>query len=87
MQKTALTIFGVLLFSGMAVQMAAAGERHHPAKANIPRHHADYRGAYNQVRPINVSATPRAFYRMDADFRRPDSSWVGGEDPSLHPAD
>ena len=29
MQKTALTIFGALLISGMSVQMAAASERHH----------------------------------------------------------
>jgi len=28
MQKTALTIFGALLISGMAVQMAAASEHH-----------------------------------------------------------
>jgi hypothetical protein len=28
MQKTALTIFGALLISGMAAQMAAASEHH-----------------------------------------------------------
>jgi hypothetical protein len=90
MQKTALTIFGALLISGMAVQMAAASEHHHHVtKANFSRHHpADFRGAYNQVKPINV--TPRALYRTDTDgsgFRGVDPSWIGDRDPSLNPAD
>jgi hypothetical protein len=34
MQKTALTIFGALLISGMTVQMAAATE-HHRSKASF----------------------------------------------------
>jgi hypothetical protein len=81
MEKT-ISIFGALLISGMAVQMAAASERSHLTTANVSRHHSDFRGAYNQVSgPINV------LYRTDTDFRRPDPSWVGDEDPSLHPAD
>ena len=64
MQKTALTIFGALLISGMAVQMAAASEHHrqHLTKANFSRHHSDVRGAYNQVNgPISVRPIQPAF--------------------------
>ena len=64
MQKTALTIFGALLISGMAVQMAAASEHHrqHLTKANFSRHHSDVRGAYNQVNgPISVNPIQPAF--------------------------
>lgn len=88
MRKTALTIFGALLMSGMAVQMTAASEHHrHPTKANLSRHHSDFRGAYNQVNvPINVSV-PDTLYGADTDFRRFDPSWVGDKDPSLNPAD
>jgi hypothetical protein len=83
-----LRIFGALLISGMAVQMAAASEHGHLTKANLSRHHSDFRGAYNQVSgPINVSVTPSALYRTDTDFRRADPSWIGDEDPSLHPSD
>ena len=89
MRKTALTIFGALLMSGMAVQMAAASEHHrHLTKANFSRQHSDFRGAYNQMNgPINVGVTPAALIPHDADFRRLDPSWVGDEDPSLKPAD
>ena len=90
MQKAAVTVFGALLISGMAVQMAAASEHHHQhlTKANFSRHHSDFRGAYNQVNgPINVSVTPRALYGTDTDFRRFDPSWIGDRDPSLDPAD
>jgi hypothetical protein len=65
MQKTALTIFGALLISGMAVQMAAASE-HHRSKAYFGR---DYdrsilHRAYGQVNgPIHV--TLRAQDRFD----------------------
>ena len=83
MQKTALTVFGALLISGSVVQIAAATE-HHKAKAK--HHYADFRGAYNQVRPINV-VTPPVVYRTEETFRLPDPSWIGDEDPSLHPAD
>ena len=55
MRKIALTIFGALLISGSVVQIAAATE-HHKAKAK--HHYADFRGAYNQMRPINASVTP-----------------------------
>jgi hypothetical protein len=88
MQKIALSIFGALLISGMAVQMAAASEHHHPTKANFNHHIANYRGAYNQVNgPINVSVTPPAVYRTEEWFRLPDQSWIGDQDPSLNPAD
>jgi hypothetical protein len=77
MQKTALTIFGALLISGLAVQMAAASE-HHRSKAYFGRDLSELRGAYNQVSgPINV--TPRALDRFDP-------SWQGGNDPSLNPS-
>ena len=76
MQKTALTIFGALLISGLAVQLAAASERHH-SKAYFGRDMSDLRRAYNQVNgPIAV--TPRTLDRFDP-------SRPGGEDPSLNP--
>jgi hypothetical protein len=77
MQKTGLTIFGALLISGMAVQMAAASE-HHGSKAYFGRDLSEFRRAYNQVNgPIN--ATPRALDRFDPSMPR-------GEDPSLNPS-
>jgi hypothetical protein len=89
MQRAALTIFGALLISGSVVQIAAASEHHHVTKANFARHHSDYRGAYNRVNgPINVSVTPRVLHHnTDTDFRGLDRSWIGDEDPSLHPSD
>ena len=67
------------------VQIAAATE-HHKAKAK--HHYADFRGAYNQVNgPTNVIVTPRAAYSTKEWFRLPDHSWIGDEDPSLHPSD
>src|SRR5579872_2739479 len=89
MQRTALTIVGALLISGMSVQMAAASEHHHMTKANVARHSADFRGAYNQVRPVNDRVAPSALYSTDTDaatFRGADPSWIGGRDPSLNPA-
>ena len=91
MQRTALTIVGALLISGMSVQMAAASEHHqHMTKANFARHQAEFRGAYNQVRPVNVRVAPPVLYGTDTDaasFRRADPSWIGDRDPSLNPAD
>jgi hypothetical protein len=90
MQRTALTIVGALLISGMSVQMAAASEHHHHmTKANYARHQADFRGAYNQVRPVNVIVAPPVLYGTDtaASFRGVDPSWIGDRDPSLNPAD
>jgi len=89
MQKTALTIFGALLISGSMVQIAAASEHHHHVtKANYNRHQvANFRGAYGQVRPTNVSVTPRAVYQTEEWFRLPDHSWIGNQDPSLNPSD
>jgi len=81
MQKTALTIFGTLLISGMAVQTAAASEHHHYlTKANFSRHLPAFRGAYNQVNgPIHVSVTRVAPDRFDPSTPR-------SEDPALNPA-
>jgi hypothetical protein len=83
MQKIALTIFGALLISGMAVQMAAASE-HHRSKAYFGRDLSDFRRAYNQVSGPIYIVTPRAFDNPYTDRRDP--SWVGGQDPSLNPA-
>jgi hypothetical protein len=85
MQKTALTVFGVLLISGMAVQMAAASE-HHRSKAYFGRDISQFRGAYNQANgQINgpVYVVPQVF---DNPYKDRDPSWVGGRDPSLNPA-
>jgi hypothetical protein len=77
MRKTALTIFGALLISGLAVQMAAASE-HHRNKAYFGRDLSNFRGAYNQVNgPIVVA--PRVLDRFDP-------SRPGGEDPSFNPS-
>ena len=76
MRKTALTIFGALLISGLAVQMAAASQ-HHRSKAYFGRDLSDFRGSYNQVNgPVQV--TLRAPDRFDP-------SRPGGEDPTLNP--
>jgi hypothetical protein len=77
MRKTALTIFGALLISGLAVQTAAAAQ-HHPSKPYFGRDLSDFRGTYNQLNgPIMV--TPRAPDRFDP-------SRPGGEDPTLNPS-
>jgi hypothetical protein len=77
MQKTALTIFGALLISGSAVQMAPASERHR-SEAYFGRDLPNLRGAYNEMNgPIIV--TPRALDRFDP-------SRPGGEDPTLNPS-
>jgi hypothetical protein len=57
MRKTALTIFGALLISGLAVQMAAASE-HHRNKAYSSRDLSNFRGAYNQMNGAIVVAPP-----------------------------
>ena len=59
MKKSALTIFGALLISGLAVQMAAAASRqHHRSKVHL----SNFRGAYNQVNgPIRVGPIQPAF--------------------------
>jgi hypothetical protein len=77
MQKTALTIFGALLITGLAVQMAAASE-HHRSKAYFGRDLSELRRAYNQVNgPINV--TPRTLNRFDPSAPR-------SEDPEMNPS-
>jgi hypothetical protein len=83
MQKTALAVFGVLLISGMAVQIAAASE-HHRSKAYFGRDISQLRGAYNQAQ-INgqIYVAPQVF---DNPYKDRDRSWVGGQDPSLNPA-
>jgi len=89
MQKTALTIFGALLNLRIGgPNRSSVRAPPHVTKANFSqRHPANFRGAYNAVRPINVSVTARALDRTDTDFRRADPSWIGDEDPSLHPSD
>ena len=89
MQKTTLTIFGALLISGSMVQMAGASEhRHHATKAHVSRHHgANYRAAYDVVRPINASVSSRGVNRTEESFRLPDHSWIGDQDPSMNPSD
>ncbi len=81
MRKTTLTVFGALLISGLAVQVATASE-HHARKAYD---RSDLRRAYNQVLgPIDVA--PRAPDRFDINgFGGRDPSWVGGKDPSFNP--
>jgi hypothetical protein len=78
MQKTALTIFGALLISGFAVQIATASERH-----------SHFRRAYNQVTgPVEAAPVVR-YYNWDAygfGFGGRDPSQVGGQDPSLRPS-
>ncbi len=88
MQKTALTIFGALLISGMAVQMAAASE-HHRSKAYVGRNidRSVLLRAYNQVNgPINgpTYVNSHVFDNPYADRRDP--SWIGDQDPSFNPA-
>jgi hypothetical protein len=77
MQKSAITIFGALLISGLAVQMATASE-----------HQMKLRRAYNQWNgPVIV--TPLARYYLDTNgfgFGGRDPSRVGGEDPDLRPS-
>jgi hypothetical protein len=76
MRKTVLTIFGALLISGLAVQMAAASE-HHRNKAYFGRDLSNFRGAYNQVNEPIVLA-PRVLDRFDPSSR-------GGEGPTFNP--
>jgi hypothetical protein len=81
MQKTALTIFGALLISGLAVQMATAAE-HHGRKAYD---RSDFRRAYNGP----VDAAMQRLYPLAPSgfgFGGRDPSWVGGKDPSLNPS-
>ena len=84
MQKTALTIFGALLISGLAVQMAMASE-HHGRKAYD---RSDFRRAYSQLNgPIDAAL--QTLYPSDTygfGFSGRDPSWVGGKDPSLNPS-
>ena len=51
MQKTALTIFGALLISGLAVQMATASEHHRTGRG-----HHRWDRAYNQLRDPSFAA-------------------------------
>jgi hypothetical protein len=77
MQKKALTVFGALLISGLAVQMAMASE-----------HHTRFRKAYNQVSgPTEVTPTIR--YNWDLfgyGLGGRDPSRVGGSDADLRPS-
>jgi len=64
MRRTALSLLGVLLISGLAVQLAAASEHHHRSKAYFGRYLPEYRGTYNQL-DGPISAAPRVFDRFD----------------------
>ena len=76
MQKTVLTILGVLLINGSAVQMAAAGE-HYPRKRHHVRMVAQNRWAVAQTRSgRNI---------QNFGFSGRDPSRVGGWSPSLNP--
>jgi len=83
MQKTAITILGALLISGLAVQIATASE-----------HQMKFRRAYNQwngpvVAVPPVVAIPPTRYDWDTNgfgFGGRDPSRIGGEDPSLRPS-
>jgi hypothetical protein len=84
MRKTALTIFGALLISGLAAQVATASELH-GSKAYFGRDYdvSKLRRAYNLSNgPIYVTPrTPDGF-----GFGGRDPSWVGGQDPALNPS-
>ena len=75
MQKTALTIFGALLISGLAVQTVAASERH-----------TQFRRAYNQMTSGSPVVTPTIRYDWDNGLGVGDPSRVGGQDPTLRPS-
>ena len=64
MQKTAVTVFGALLISGMAVQMAAASERHHHVtQANFSRPSFGLsRSIQSDERPDSMSVSPQVCY-------------------------
>jgi hypothetical protein len=89
MRNTALTIFGALLISGLAMQMATASE-HHRSKAYFGR---DYDRevilrAYNRVNgPINRPTYVNSHVFDNPFSDRTDPSWIGDQDPSLKPAD
>ena len=71
MRKTAFTILGALLISGLAIQMAAASE-----------HHTKFRRAYNQWNgPVVVTPAVRYNDTHGVGFTGRDPSKVGGEDP------
>jgi hypothetical protein len=77
MQKKALTVFGALLISGLAVQMAMASD-----------HHTRFRKAYNQVSgPTEVTPTIRYnFDTLGYGLGGRDPSRVGGSDADLRPS-
>jgi len=58
MQRTALTLLGALLISGLAVQLAAASEHHHRSKAYFGRYLPEYYlqsgGRADQCHPASV---------------------------------
>jgi hypothetical protein len=77
MQNKVLTLFGALLISALAVQMAAASE-----------HTTRFRKAYNQVSGPTV-VTPTIRYNWDTfgyGLGGRDPSRVGGSDADLRPS-
>lgn len=77
MQKTTLTIFGALLITGLAVQVATASE-HHRSKAYFGRDLSEFRGTYNQMNR-SIIVTPQTLDRFDPSVPR-------SEDPALNPS-
>lgn len=76
MQKTALTIFGALLISGLAGQMAAATE--HQGRKVYVGHDYDrsvFRRAYNQANG-SIDTTPRTIDRIDSSDWRSDPKFL-----------
>lgn len=76
MQKTTLTIFGTLLITGLAVQVAAASE-HHRSKAYYGRDLSEFRGTYNQMNTSTI-VIPQTLDRFDPSVPR-------SEGPALNP--
>jgi hypothetical protein len=88
MRKTTLTIFGALLISGLAVQVATASEHHGRKAYDRGYDRSDLRRAYNQALGA-IDAAPQILVRPDTNgfgFGGRDPSWVGGKDPSLNPS-
>jgi hypothetical protein len=86
MRKTALTIFGALLISGLAVQMAAAASQHHRSKAYSGRDLSDFRGAYNSDFSGAYDQVNGSIIVVPPMLDRFDPSRPGGQDPDLKPS-
>ncbi len=86
MRKTAITIFGALLISGLAVQVATASEHHGRKAYDRGYDRSDLRRAYNQVLGPIDTAPGMLDPTNGFSFGGRDPSWVGGKDPSFNPS-